>query len=367
MNIPILDLRAQYRAHKDEINAAILGVVESGHFVLGPNVKALESEIAEYVGCGHAVGVASGTDALHLALVALGIGPGDEVITTPFTFIATASTISHTGATPVFVDIDSGTFNLDPALVEAAISPRTRAIVPVHLFGQMVEMQPILELARRRGLKVIEDAAQAIGADENGQRAGSLGDAACFSFYPTKNLGAYGDGGMVTTNDPNLAERIDMLRRQGSKKKYHNEVLGFNSRLDEIQAALLRVKLRYLDEWAAGRQRVAQRYGELLAGLPVQTPYQRPGACHVYHQYTIRAPRRDELQAHLKEQGIGTMLYYPVPLHRLPLYEELGYQEGHLPESEQAAREVISLPIYPELTDEQVQEIASAIREFYNQ
>ncbi len=367
MSIPILDLQGQYRAHKDEIDAAILGVVESGHFVLGPNVKTLESELAAYVGCRHAVGVASGTDALQLALVALGIGPGDEVITTPFTFIATASTISHTGATPVFVDIDPSTFNLNPALVEAAITPRTRAIVPVHLFGQMVEMAPILELARRHGLQVIEDAAQAIGAEENGQRAGSLGDAACFSFYPTKNLGAYGDGGMVMTNDPNLAERIDMLRRQGSKKKYHNEVLGFNSRLDEIQAAVLRVKLRYLDEWAAGRQRVARRYGELLPGLPVQTPYERPGTRHVYHQYTIRAPRRDELQANLKEQGIGTMLYYPVPLHRLPLYAELGYNEGSLPESERAASEVISLPMYPEMTDEQVQEIASAIREFYSQ
>lgn len=367
MSIPTLDLQGQYRAHKDEIDAAILGVVESGHFVLGPNVKTLESELAAYVGCRHAVGVASGTDALQLALVALGIGPGDEVITTPFTFIATASTISHTGATPVFVDIDPSTFNLNPALVEAAITPRTRAIVPVHLFGQMVEMAPILELARRHGLQVIEDAAQAIGAEENGQRAGSLGDAACFSFYPTKNLGAYGDGGMVMTNDPNLAERIDMLRRQGSKKKYHNEVLGFNSRLDEIQAAVLRVKLRYLDEWAAGRQRVARRYGELLPGLPVQTPYERPGTRHVYHQYTIRAPRRDELQANLKEQGIGTMLYYPVPLHRLPLYAELGYNEGSLPESERAASEVISLPMYPEMTDEQVQEIASAIREFYSQ
>jgi len=367
MSIPILDLQGQYRAHKDEIDAAILGVVESGHFVLGPNVKTLESELAAYVGCRHAVGVASGTDALQLALVALGIGPGDEVITTPFTFIATASTISHTGATPVFVDIDPSTFNLNPALVEAAITPRTRASVPVHLFGQMVEMAPILELARRHGLQVIEDAAQAIGAEENGQRAGSLGDAACFSFYPTKNLGAYGDGGMVMTNDPNLAERIDMLRRQGSKKKYHNEVLGFNSRLDEIQAAVLRVKLRYLDEWAAGRQRVARRYGELLPGLPVQTPYERPGTRHVYHQYTIRAPRRDELQANLKEQGIGTMLYYPVPLHRLPLYAELGYNEGSLPESERAASEVISLPMYPEMTDEQVQEIASAIREFYSQ
>jgi dTDP-4-amino-4,6-dideoxygalactose transaminase len=365
MSIPILDLQAQYRAHKEEIDAAILGVVASGHYILGPNVKALESEIAAYVGCQHAVGVASGTDALQLALVALGIGPGDEVITSPFTFIATASTISHTGATPVFVDIDPRTFNLVPALVEAAVTPRTRAIVPVHLFGQTVEMEPLLAIVRRHDLKVIEDAAQAIGAEESGRRAGSLGDAACFSFYPTKNLGAYGDGGMVTTKDPSLAERIDALRRQGSKKKYHNEMLGFNSRLDEIQAALLRVKLRYLDEWAAGRQRVARRYGELLAGLPVQTPYERPGVRHVYHQYTIRAPRRDDLQAHLKAQGIGTMVYYPVPLHRLPLYAGLGYQEGNLPESEKAAGEVISLPIYPELTEEEIEVVAGAIAGFY--
>jgi dTDP-4-amino-4,6-dideoxygalactose transaminase len=365
MSIPILDLQAQYRAHKDEIDAAILGVVESGHYILGPNVKALEGEIAAYVGCQHAVGVASGTDALQLALVALGIGPGDEVITTPFTFIATASTISHTGATPVFVDVDPHTFNLVPALVEAAVTPRTRAVVPVHLFGQMVEMQPILEIARRHGLKVIEDAAQAIGAEENGRRAGSLGDAACFSFYPTKNLGAYGDGGMVTTNDPEIAGRLDVLRRQGSTKKYHNEVLGYNSRLDEIQAALLRVKLRYLDDWAVGRQRVAQRYGELLPGLPVRPPVERTDARHVYHQYTIRAARRDELQAHLKAQGIGTMVYYPVPLHRLPLYAGLGYREGSLPESEGAAREVLSLPIYPELTDDQIEAVAGAVAAFY--
>jgi dTDP-4-amino-4,6-dideoxygalactose transaminase len=362
VDIPILDLQAQYQAHRAEIDAAILGVVASGQFVLGPNVRALEKEIAEYVGCRHAVGVASGTDALQLAMVALGVGPGDEVITTPFTFIATASTISHTGAIPVFVDIDPRTFNMAPESVEAAITPRTKAILPVHLFGQMVEMGPILEVADRHGLRVIEDAAQAIGAEENGRRAGSVGDIGCFSFYPTKNLGAYGDGGMVTTNDAELADKVDVLRRQGSKTKYFNEVLGFNSRLDEIQAALLRVKLKYLDEWAEERRLVAQRYNELLSG--VETPYERPGVRHVYHQYTIRTPRRDELRAHLRDRGIGTMIYYPVSLHRLPVYAGLGYGEGSLPESERAAEEVLSLPMYAELREEHIRAVASAVAAF---
>jgi dTDP-4-amino-4,6-dideoxygalactose transaminase len=294
-------------------------------------------------------------------LAALDIGPGDEVITTPFTFVATANTISHAGANPVFVDIDPRTFNLVPELVEKAVTPRTKAILPVHLFGQCAEMGPLLEMADRYGLKVIEDAAQAIGAEESGQRAGSFGDIACFSFYPTKNLGAYGDGGMITTNDAELAEKVDVLRRQGSKKKYFNEVLGFNSRLDEIQAALLRVKLKYLDEWVAGRQRVARHYNELLAGSGVETPYERPAVRHVYHQYTIRAPRRDELQTHLKEQGIGTMIYYPVPLHRLPLYASLGYEQGSLPASEEAAEEVLSLPMYPELSEEQIQRVVCVL------
>lgn len=364
MTIPVLDLRAQYHAHREEIDAAILDVVESGRFVLGPNVRALEEEIAEYVGCQHGVGVASGTDALRLALAALGIGPGDEVITTPFTFVATASTISRAGAVPVFVDIDARTFNLVPGQVEKAITRKTKAIMPVHLFGQPAEMGPIMEIARRHGLKVIEDAAQAIGAEENGQRVGSFGDVGCFSFYPTKNLGAYGDGGMVTTNDPDLAEKIDVLRRQGSKRKYHNEMLGFNSRLDEIQAALLRVKFQYLEDWTAERRRVARRYSELLAPTEVETPYERPNVRHVYHQYTVRAPRRDELRAYLQEQGIGTMIYYPVPLHRLELYTGLDYPVDGLPASETAAQQVLSLPMYPELTDEQIQTVTDGIVEF---
>jgi dTDP-4-amino-4,6-dideoxygalactose transaminase len=361
MTIPILDLKAQYLAHREEIDSALLSVVADGQFILGPNVRALEQEIAAYVGCQYAIGVASGTDALLLTLAALGVGPGDEIITTPFTFVATASTISHRGAVPVFVDIDPRTFNLVPEMVEKAVTPRTKAIVAVHLFGQPVEMGPILEIARRHGLKVIEDAAQAIGAEEHGRRVGSFGDAGCFSFYPTKNLGAYGDGGMVTTNDPAVAEKVDILRRQGSKTKYHSEILGFNSRLDEIQAALLRVKLRHLDDWTAGRRRVADRYNELLAGGAVTTPYERPGVRHVYHQYTIRTPRRDELQASLKKQGIGTMIYYPIPLHRQELYSDLNYPVGSLPNSEQAGDEVLSLPIYPELTDAQVGMVAEAI------
>ena len=362
--IPVLDLKAQYQSIKDEIDAAVLGVMASGHFVLGPNVKALEAGVAEYVGCRYGVGVASGTDALRLSLAALGIGPGDEVITTPFTFVATANTISHSGALPVFVDINPRTFNLAPAQIEAAVTERTKAVVPVHLYGQPADMDAIMDIARRRSLYVIEDCAQAIGAEEDGQRVGSFGDVACFSFYPTKNLGAYGDGGMVTTNNPEIAGRMDVLRRQGGKVKYYHEVLGFNSRLDEMQAALLRVKLRHLDGWQAERQRSATRYDELLSALDVVTPFVRPGVTHVYHQYTIRVPHRDGLHQFLKDRGIGTMIYYPLPLHLQKLYHDLGYAEGSLPVSEQAAREVLSLPMYPELTDEQIQTVVEAIGEF---
>ena len=363
-NIPILDLKSQYQSIKDELDAAVLGVLASGYYVLGPNVKALEAELAEYASCGYGVGVASGTDALRLALAALDIGPGDEVITTAFTFVATANTISHAGARPVFVDIDSRTFNLVPDLVEAAITQRTKAIVPVHLYGQPAEMDAIMDIARRHRLYVIEDCAQAIGAEDGGRRVGSFGDVACFSFYPTKNLGAYGDGGMVTSNNPQIAERIDVLRRQGGKTKYYHEVLGFNSRLDEMQAALLRVKLRHLDEWQAGRRQVAARYDELLGDLGVQIPSLRPDVTHVYHQYTIRVPRRDELSQYLNERGIGSMIYYPLPLHLQGLYQDLGYREGSLPVCEQAGREVLSLPMYPELTEEQIQTVAGAIGDF---
>jgi len=362
--ISILDLKSQYQSIKDEIDAAVLGVMSSGHFVLGPNVKALEAEVAEYVGCRYGVGVASGTDALRLSLAALDIGPGDEVITTPFTFVATANTISHAGARPVFVDIEPRTFNIAPAAIEAAITDRTKAIVPVHLYGQPAEIDAIMDIARRHKLYVIEDCAQAIGAEDDGRRVGSFGDVACFSFYPTKNLGAYGDGGMVTTNNLETAERIDLLRQQGGRAKYYHEVLGFNSRLDEMQAALLRVKLRHLDEWQAGRRRVAAGYDELLGALDVVTPFVRPDVTHVYHQYTICVPRRDELHQFLRDNGIGAMIYYPLPLHLQQLYHDLGYVEGSLPICEQAGREVISLPMYPELTDEQIQKVVEGIGEF---
>jgi dTDP-4-amino-4,6-dideoxygalactose transaminase len=359
--IPILDLKAQYQSIKDEIDAAVLGVMASGYFVLGPNVKALEAELAEYVGCRYGVGVASGTDALRLSLAALDIGPGDEVITTPFTFVATANTISHAGARPMFVDIEPRTFNIAPEAIEAAVTERTKAIVPVHLYGQPAEMEAIMEIARSHGLYVIEDCAQAIGAEENGRRVGTFGDVACFSFYPTKNLGAYGDGGMVTTDNPDIAERVDLLRRQGGKARYYHEVLGFNSRLDEIQAALLRVKLRHLDDWQAKRRQIAARYDGLLSGLDVVTPFVRPGVTHVYHQYTIRVSKRDELHASLKDRGVSTMIYYPLPLHLQKMYDDLGYAKGSLPVSEQAGHEVLSLPMYPELTDEQIQGVVEAI------
>jgi dTDP-4-amino-4,6-dideoxygalactose transaminase len=362
--VPILDLKAQYHFIKDEIDEAVLGVMDSGWFVLGPNVKALEAELAEYVGCQYGVGVASGTDALRLSLEALGIGPGDEVITTPFTFVATANTISHAGARPVFVDIDPHTFNIVPAEIEAAITEHTKAIVPVHLYGQPAQMDAIMDIARRHNLYVIEDCAQAIGADDNGRRVGTFGDVACFSFYPTKNLGAYGDGGMVTTNNPEFAERVDLLRRQGGRNRYFHDVLGFNSRLDEMQAALLRVKLRHLDDWQARRRQIAADYDQLLGELGVETPYLRPDVTHVYHQYTIRVTRRDELHEFLKERSVGSMIYYPLPLHLQKMYNNLGYTEGSLPVSEGAGREVLSLPMYPELSDEQVQRVVDVIGEF---
>lgn len=360
--IPILDLKQQYAAIQDEINTAIQGVLESTQFVLGPAVSKLERRVAAYCERQHGVGVASGTDALRLSLAALAIGPGHEVITTPFTFVATANSISHSGAKPVFVDIEPGTYNLDPAAVEAAITPCTKAIMPVHLYGQSAEMDTIMDVAECHGLKVIEDCAQAIGARYKGKRLGSIGHIGCLSFFPSKNLGAYGDAGMVVTNDRELAVKIDVLRRQGGQKKYYHEVLGFNSRLDTLQAAILNVKLNYLEQWNEGRRTVAHRYNDLLSDVPVVTPYESPDSHHVYHQYTIRSSRRDQLAAHLKDHGVSTMIYYPIPLHRQQLYAEM--EALRFPNAERAGTEVLSLPIFPELALRDQEFIADVIGGF---
>lgn len=361
--IPMLDLKAQYATIREEIAAAIQQVLDSQHFILGPQVKALEEEIAAYCGTRFAVGVASGTDALILALHACGAGPGDEVIVPTFSYIATADSASLLGAVPVFVDIDPATFNINPAQIEARITAKTKAIVPVHLYGQPADMDPILEIGRRRGIKIIEDNAQAIGAAYRGRKTGSMGDMGCISFFPSKNLGAYGDGGMVVTNSAELAARLRALRAHGtSRHKYMSDEQGWNSRLDELQAAVLRVKLRHLDGWMRGRQSVAARYNELLAGIPgVVTPQVAPGCEHVYHQYTVRVPRRDAVQQRLAEAGVPSTVYYPVPLHLQKMYARLGGRPGQLPVAERAAEEVLSLPVYPELTAAQIHRVAQAL------
>jgi dTDP-4-amino-4,6-dideoxygalactose transaminase len=345
--IPVYDPLPEVEALWEELQAAALRVLRSGRYILGPEVEAFEEEVAQYLGVKHAIGVNSGTDALVIALRALGVGPGDEVITTPFTFFATAEAISLVGATPVFVDIDPRTFNINPDLIPSAITPRTKAILPVHLYGLPAEMDPILEIARSHGLKVLEDCAQAFGATYKGRRVGTLGDAGAFSFFPTKNLGGFGDGGLIVTNSDEVAERARMLRAHGSRRKYYNEAIGYNSRLDTLQAALLRVKLPRVDAWNEARRQVASRYNELLAGLlGLVLPEVSEG--HVFHQYTVRVlgGKRDEVQRALEAQGIGTMVYYPVPLHRLPVYTHMGLS---LPEAERAAQEVLSLPMGPAL------------------
>jgi dTDP-4-amino-4,6-dideoxygalactose transaminase len=359
--IPLVDLRAQYHSIKDEIDKAVSQVIESGQFILGPNVKALEEEIAAYCGTDHAVGVGSGTEALHLSLLALGIGAGDEVITTPFTFFATSEAISQTGANPVFVDIDPITYNINPSQIEEKIGSKTVAILPVHLYGQPADMEEILAIARRNDLLVVEDCAQAIGAEYRGRKVGSLGDAGCLSFFPSKNLGGYGDGGMVVTDNAETAEKLRMLRTHGSLRKYYHSLLGFNSRLDEIQAAVLRVKLKYIDQWNGARQGKADIYNRLLAELPLARPAISPERTHVYNQYTIRVIERDLLQKTLGRNGISTAIYYPLPLHLQMVYENLGYSVGSLPGSERGSREVLSLPMYPELEDSQVEHIVDVI------
>ncbi|MGZ7071633.1 MAG: DegT/DnrJ/EryC1/StrS family aminotransferase [Candidatus Angelobacter sp.] len=365
-----LDLGRQFEQIRSEVMQAVTHVLETQRFVLGPEVEQLEKEISNYLGCRFAVACASGTDALILALLAAGIGPGDEVITTPFTFVATASAITRAGATPVFADIDPGTYNLDPEKLSGAISPKTRAIIPVHLFGLAAEMQPIMDLARQHGIAVIEDAAQAIGAAYHGQNVGTIGSMGCFSFFPSKNLGGAGDGGIVTTNDANYADRLRLLRVHGSRRKYEYEILGMNSRLDAMQAAILRVKLRYLNQWTEQRRRNAERYRRFFAesqtGSHVVLPVEPNGTRHVYNQFTIRCTERDRLREYLHRKGIPTEIYYPHPLHLQPAFAYLGCPQGSLPHAESAAREVVSLPIYSELTENQQQIIASAVARFWD-
>jgi len=369
-SVPLLDLKAQYATIRDEIRAAVDAVLESQQCILGPAVTQCEAELAPYCGCGHAVTVSSGSDALLIALMAENIGPGDEVISTPYTFFATAGTIARTGATPVFVDIDPKTYNIDPARIEAKITAKTKALMPVHLYGQCADMDPIIDIAKRHGLPIIEDAAQAIGSEYRGRRAGSMGRYGCFSFFPSKNLGAAGDGGLVTTNDADVAERLRVLRVHGSKPKYYHSILGGNFRFDSIQAAIVSVKLKYLDRWTAGRQANAARYHRLFdaAGLTakglVQLPCEVPGNRHIYNQFVIRVSRRDELQAFLRDLKIGNEVYYPVPLHLQPCFAYLGYVEGDFPHSEAAAKETLALPIYPELSDEQAEYVVASIAKF---
>ncbi|MBE7549765.1 MAG: DegT/DnrJ/EryC1/StrS family aminotransferase [Anaerolineales bacterium] len=395
ITVPLLDLKPQYASIKEEIQAAISRVCDSQYFIMGPEVSELESELAVYCQTKFALGVSSGTDALILALMAINLKPGDEVITTPYTFFATAGSVARLGATAVFADVDPKTYNLDPAQIETRITPKTKAIMPVHLYGQCADMDPIMEIARRHNLYVIEDAAQAIGSEYKGRRAGSIGHIGCFSFFPSKNLGAFGDGGAVTTNDPHLAEQLRILRVHGAEPKYYHKFVGGNFRLDALQAAVIRVKLKHLDNWTAGRQHNAARYNQLFieAGLadmsgegsslvlPCESresgqyalrteaavdPF--PGHRHIYNQYVIRVNRqRDELRAFLTERKIGTEIYYPVSLHQQECFAEWGYQTGAYPHSEHAAAHTLAVPIYPELSDEQLQTVVQTIAEFFKQ
>jgi dTDP-4-amino-4,6-dideoxygalactose transaminase len=384
--VPLLDLKAQYAPLRDEVEAVISEVCDSQHFVMGPKVTALEEEIAAYSHARHGIGVSSGTDALLVALMALEVGSGDEVITTPFTFFATGGVVARLGARPVFCDIEPNTYNLDPESVREFLEERcerrrdgvfnretggrVRVLMPVHLFGQMADMDALLAIAGEYGLRVVEDAAQAIGSEDSaGRRAGSVGDIGCFSFFPSKNLGAFGDGGMCVTNDDVLAESLRILRLHGGKPKYYHAVVGGNFRLDALQAAVLLVKMRHLDEWTEGRQRNAGRYDELFRahGHLVKSPARRDGVRHIFNQYTIRVDRRDKLRTHLSQRNVGSEVYYPVPLHLQRCFSDLGYQRGDCPESESASSEVLSIPIYPELTSAQQRYVVEAITEFLAQ
>ena len=359
MNIPMVDLKQQYEKYKNEFDVALHGVLDSTQFILGPNVQALEEEVAAFLGAEFAVSCGSGTDALHLALLATGIGQGDEVITSPFTFIATAEAIAYVGARPVFVDVDEKTFNLDIAKIESAITDRTRAILPVHLFGQPSDLDAIIDICNRYDLKLIEDCAQSFGARYGDKATGTFGQAGCFSFFPSKNLGCFGDGGMVTTNDVDVARELKVLRNHGSRERYHHSVIGYNSRLDEIQAAVLRVKLGYIDEFNQRRNQNAQTYNRYLQDLPVTTPYEGDRGVHVYHQYTIRLNNRHKVQSALAAAGIASAVYYPIPLHRQEVFQDQ-YPEA-CPVAEALAESVLSLPMYPELTDEQIRHICQVV------
>lgn len=362
--ISLVDLTAQYHSIKKEIDVAVLSTLESGHFILGPQVVKFEESVAAYLGVKHAIGLASGTDALVIALRALNIGAGDEVIIPAYTFFATAGTVMSVGAKPVIVDIDPQSYQIDVSRIETMITPKTKAIIPVHLYGHPSEMNPILEIARKHHLKVIEDNAQGFGAEYLGKKTGSFGDIGCLSFFPTKNLGAYGDGGMVVTNDDVLAEQMRMLRAHGWKKKYYSEMVGYNSRLDAMQAAILQAKFPHLDSWNDKRRELAKRYNEHLAPLGIVTPVERDWAKHVYHLYILRSSRRDELQAFLKQKGIASEVYYPLPPHLSVPCRVFGYKEGDFPHAEKAAKGTLALPLYPELSLAQQDEVIVAVKEF---
>lgn len=361
-NIPMLDIKAQHEPLKDDIREAIREILDSGRFILGKNVKNLEEEIASYINTKKAVGLASGTDALYLSLRALDIKQGDEVITTPFSFIATAEAITYVGGTPVFVDIDSDTLNMDISKLEEKITPRTKAIIVVHLFGLPTDMKELMEIAKKHDLKVIEDCAQAFGASYRKEHVGSIGDCGCFSFYPSKNLGAYGDGGMMTTSNPEIHKKISLLRNHGTVEPYKHDFIGYNSRLDEIQAAILRIKLKHIDTYNHKRQNIADIYSSVLSNL-VTCPHVMDDRTHVFHQYTIRSSKRDEIRRALKEKSVSSVVYYPITLHCQKAFKFLGYKSGDFPASEAAAREVLSLPIYPELAPETAEFIANTISE----
>ena len=360
--IPLVDLRAQYRTLKPEIEAAVARVLENAEFILGPAVSAFEKDFAAYVGTTEAIGVNSGTSALHLALLAAGVGAGDEVITVPYTFVASVAAIEYAGAKPVFVDVEPEYWTMDPARIEAAITPRTKAIIPVHLYGQPADMDPILEIAGRRGLTVIEDACQAHGADYKGRRCGTIGQLGCFSFYPGKNLGAYGEGGAVVTSDAAMAEQIRLLRSWGEKTRYEHTYRGFNYRMDGVQGAILGVKLRHLERWTELRRRHAADYARELQGSPAGLPRERSGSRHVYHLYVVRLAQRDAWRARLAEMGVQTGIHYPIPVHLQPAYRDLGYGRGDFPVCEAVAQDVLSLPMFPELTAEQIGTIAGLLR-----